>query len=47
MDIWYECNYCKKQYPAPQPVSKWEDAKKELSDTCQWCGKGKYIKIKK
>ena len=47
MDVWYKCNNCGKEYPAKTLVRRWEDAKKELPDTCQWCKKGKYIKIKK
>ena len=47
MDIWYKCNNCGKEYPVPKLVRTWEDAPATLSDTCQWCNKGTYVKIKK
>lgn len=43
MDVWYKCNYCGKEYPIK--ATSYQAAKPELADICQWCNKGKYIKI--
>ena len=47
MTIWYRCNCCGKEYPVNAYVTRWEDAKNQLEDICSWCGKGRYIKIRR
>lgn len=46
MDIWYQCTCCGKQYPVRRLVKDWNEAPAQLPDICQWCNKGKYVKIK-